>query len=52
VRLFTRNSYNFADRFPPITAAVEARPVRSCFIDGEAIVVDANCLSVFARHGD
>jgi bifunctional non-homologous end joining protein LigD len=26
---------------------VEALPVRSCFIDGEAIVVDANGLSVF-----
>jgi ATP-dependent DNA ligase len=47
VRLFTRNGYNFADRFPLITAAAEALPVKSCFIDGEAIVVDANGLSVF-----
>jgi ATP-dependent DNA ligase len=47
VRLFTRNGYNFADRFPMIVAAVESLPVRSCFIDGEAIVVDHNGLLVF-----
>ena len=47
VRLFTRNGYNFADRFPMIVAAVENLPVRSYFIDGEAIVVDRNGLSVF-----
>ena len=56
VRLFTRNGYNSADRFPLITAAIEALPIRSCFIDGEAIVVDANGLSVFDllrhRHHD
>ena len=28
-------------------AAIESLPVRSCFIDGEAIVVDQNGLSVF-----
>jgi bifunctional non-homologous end joining protein LigD len=47
VRLFTRNGYNFADRFPKIVEAVANLPVRSCFIDGEAIVVDENGLSVF-----
>jgi bifunctional non-homologous end joining protein LigD len=47
VRLFTRNGYNFADRFPRIVKAIERLPVRSCYIDGEAIVVDANGLSVF-----
>ena len=47
VRLFTRNGYNFADRFPMIVAAVESLPVRTCFIDGEAIVVGATGLSVF-----
>jgi bifunctional non-homologous end joining protein LigD len=47
VRLFTRNGYNFADRFPMIVAALKNLPVRSCFIDGEAIVVDKNGLSVF-----
>ncbi len=47
VRLLTRNGYDFAERFPLITLAVAALPVRSCFIDGEAIVVNANGLSVF-----
>jgi bifunctional non-homologous end joining protein LigD len=56
VRLYTRNGYNFADRFPKIAEAVASLPVRSCFIDGEAIVVDENGLSVFEllryRHHD
>jgi ATP-dependent DNA ligase len=47
VRLYTRHGTNFADRFPRIVEAVESLPVRSCMIDGEAIVVDANGLSVF-----
>jgi hypothetical protein len=47
VRLFTRNGYDFAVRFPRIVEAIESLPVRSCFIDGEAIVVDATGLSVF-----
>jgi ATP-dependent DNA ligase len=47
VRLYTRNGYNFADRFPRIVEAVKTLSVQSCFIDGEAIVVDANGLAVF-----
>jgi bifunctional non-homologous end joining protein LigD len=47
VRLFTRNGYNFADRFPRIVEAIANLPVQSCFIDGEAIVVDESGLSVF-----
>jgi ATP-dependent DNA ligase len=47
VRLFTRNGYNFAARFPGIVAALESLSVRSRFIDGEAIVVDRNGLPVF-----
>jgi bifunctional non-homologous end joining protein LigD len=47
VRLFTRNGYNLAARFPRIAEAVANLPVRSCFVDGEAIVVDTNGLSVF-----
>jgi bifunctional non-homologous end joining protein LigD len=46
VRLFARNGYDFADRFPRILEAVESLPVQSCFIDGEAVVVDHNGLSV------
>jgi ATP dependent DNA ligase-like protein len=40
VRLFTRNGYDFTARFPRIASAVAALPVRSCVVDGEAIVVD------------
>jgi hypothetical protein len=57
VRLFTRNGYNFADRFPRIVEGIAKLPVQSCFIDGEAIVVDESGLSVFElircrQHGD
>jgi bifunctional non-homologous end joining protein LigD len=47
VRLFTRNGYDFTARFPKITEAVASLGVRSCVIDGEAIVVDEHSLSVF-----
>jgi ATP-dependent DNA ligase len=47
VRLYTRNGYNFAGRFSRIVEAVASLPVQSCFIDGEAIVVDTNGLSTF-----
>jgi len=47
VWLYTRNGSNFADRFPRIIEAVKSLPVRSCYIDGEAIVVDANGLATF-----
>jgi bifunctional non-homologous end joining protein LigD len=47
VRLFTRSGYNFAPRFPRIAEAIESLSVQSCIIDGEAIVVDKNGLSVF-----
>jgi bifunctional non-homologous end joining protein LigD len=47
VRLFSRNGHNFADRFPLASAALEALPVRSCVVDGEAIVCDDNGLAVF-----
>jgi hypothetical protein len=45
VRLFTRNGYDFTDRFPKITEAVESLDVSSCVIDGEAVVVNADGLS-------
>ena len=47
VTLHTRRGYDFADRFPLVVAAVARLPVRSCLIDGEAIVCDANGLAVF-----
>jgi bifunctional non-homologous end joining protein LigD len=47
VWLYTRNGYDFGDRFPKIIEAIKSLPVRSCFIDGEVIVVDERGLSVF-----
>ena len=47
VRLYSRNGYDFAERFPLAAAAIRKLPVRSCLIDGEAIVCDANGLAVF-----
>jgi bifunctional non-homologous end joining protein LigD len=46
-RLFSRNGHNFADHFPLIAEAIEALPVRSCVIDGEAIVCGDAGLAVF-----
>jgi ATP-dependent DNA ligase len=47
VRLLTRNGNDFAERFPLIVAAIMALPVRSCLIDGEAIVSGESGLAVF-----
>jgi ATP-dependent DNA ligase len=47
VRLITRNGHDFSDRFPVATEAIEALPIRSCVIDGEAIVCDDRGLAVF-----
>jgi bifunctional non-homologous end joining protein LigD len=51
VTLHTRKGYDFADRFPLAAAAIAKLPVRSCLIDGEAIVCDANGLAVFDLLG-
>jgi bifunctional non-homologous end joining protein LigD len=47
VRLITRNANDFTDRFPFIAMTVGSLSVRSCLIDGEAIVCDKNGLAVF-----
>jgi bifunctional non-homologous end joining protein LigD len=47
-RLITRAGNDFSERFPFIVMAVGRLPVRSCLIDGEAIVCDENGLSTFA----
>src|SRR5262249_31826459 len=54
VRLITRAGNDFSSRFPFIAMAVGKLPVRSCLIDGEAIVCDDSGLAVFElirRHG-
>jgi bifunctional non-homologous end joining protein LigD len=47
VRLITRNGNDFTHRFPFIEMAINSLPVRSCLIDGEAIVCDRDGLAVF-----
>ncbi len=47
VRLVTRNGHDLGARFPAASAAVGALPVRSCVIDGEAIVCDETGMAVF-----
>jgi bifunctional non-homologous end joining protein LigD len=47
VRLFTRHGTDFTARYPKIAAAVESLSVRSCALDGEAIAVNQDGLSVF-----
>jgi hypothetical protein len=47
VRLITRKGNDFTYRFPFIALAVGKLPVRSCLIDGEAIMCDDNGLAVF-----
>src|SRR5215472_4988542 len=47
VRLITRNGNDFSSRFPFIAMALGKLPVRSCLIDGEAIVCDEYGLAVF-----
>src|SRR5436190_7124306 len=54
VWLITRAGNDFSSRFPFIAMAVGRLPVRSCLIDGEAIVCDETGLAVFdliRRHG-
>ena len=53
VRLLTRNRSDFGERFPLVTEAIGGLPARSCVIDGEITVCDAQGLSVFEllRHG-
>ena len=47
VRLLTRNGNDFTEHFPRIAEAISTVNVRSCVIDGEAIVTDDRGLAVF-----
>ncbi|MGA7658343.1 MAG: DNA ligase [Methylocella sp.] len=48
VRLVSRNGKDLTYRFPAVVQAVAALSVRSCIIDGEAIVSDQTGLAVFS----
>jgi bifunctional non-homologous end joining protein LigD len=47
VRLISRRGLDWGDRFGTIVEAVEALAVRSCIIDGEAILSDGEGLADF-----
>jgi len=51
VQLFTRRGHNWTDRAPQITEAMQALPVTSATIDGEAVVCDSSGISDFHRLG-
>jgi bifunctional non-homologous end joining protein LigD len=56
IRLLTRNGNDFTARYPLIVEAVNALPVQSCVVDGEAVACDESGLSIFEklrwRHRD
>jgi bifunctional non-homologous end joining protein LigD len=52
VRLFTRNGYDWTDRFPLIRAGMAALKVNSCQIDGEAVCCERGRRSVICFAGD
>ena len=49
VRLLTRNGHDWVDRYPAVAAAVGKLKCRSCIIDGEVVICDANGLAIFER---
>jgi bifunctional non-homologous end joining protein LigD len=49
VRLFTRNRFDWTDRYPLICAAVAALRTASAVIDGKAVWCDASGLAIFDK---
>jgi bifunctional non-homologous end joining protein LigD len=49
VRLFTRNGFDWTDRYPLICAAVAALRTASAVIDGEAVWCDGTGLAIFDK---
>ena len=47
VQLYRRGGHDFGTRFPLIVASIATLPVRSCLIDGEAIISGDSGLAVF-----
>jgi bifunctional non-homologous end joining protein LigD len=47
VRLFTRNGYDWTERFPLIVEALNALRATTCLVDGEAITCNEAGLSEF-----
>ncbi len=49
VRLFTRNGFDWSDRYPRISAAVAGLGTASATIDGEAVWCDGPGLAIFDK---
>jgi bifunctional non-homologous end joining protein LigD len=49
VRLFTRNGFDWTERYPRISAAVAALRVAHAVVDGEAVWCDGEGLAIFDR---
>jgi hypothetical protein len=49
VRLFTRNGFDWSDRYPRISAAVAVLATASATIDGEAVWCDGAGLAIFDK---
>jgi bifunctional non-homologous end joining protein LigD len=47
IRLLTHNGNDWSDRLPAVVAAVVSLKVKSCLIDGEAVVCDEQGLAAF-----
>ena len=47
VRLFTRNGYDWTERFPLIAGAMAKLKIRSCLIDGEAVCCEEDGVPSF-----
>jgi bifunctional non-homologous end joining protein LigD len=52
VRLLTRRGLDWTNRFPGIAKALEALPLKSALIDGEAVVEDGSGISSFSALQD
>jgi bifunctional non-homologous end joining protein LigD len=49
VNLLTRNGYDWTDRYPLISAGAITLKLKSCLIDGEAVVCDETGVASFQR---
>jgi ATP-dependent DNA ligase len=49
VRLFTRNGFDWSERYPRISAAVATLQAASVTIDGEAVWCDGEGLAIFDK---
>jgi ATP-dependent DNA ligase len=49
VRLFTRNGFDWTERYPAVSTAVAALGAASATIDGEAVWCDRDGLAIFEK---